>query len=506
MIERSCDVLIVGGGTGGVAAALALANSSLQVVLAANCEWLGGQLTSQAVPPDEHPWIEWVGCTQRYRQFRNAVRDWYRASGDLTIESSRRAHLNPGGGWVSRLCFDPSVGASILKRELEAAANVEVLLDARPVSASMSDRVIRSIDFATPDGIHRVSAAFVLDATELGDLYPLTHTAYRLGAESRAQTGEPHALDGEPELNNVQGFTWCAAVSIGEGDHTINRPEDYGFWSSFEPPNWCGKLLSPTYLQPATNTTKTLPFLGPFSWFGYRQIVDPTVHRHPVDPATILNWPMNDYYLGSVIDVPEAEAEEHYRRSRELTLSLIYYLQTEHGLRGLRLRPDLTGTPDGLAQEAYIRESRRLEACAMISELDLAADLHPGSRIAPPIERSVGIGAYRIDLHPAANGRPTIDMSALPFQIPLGSLIPQQTESLLAAGKAIGVTHIANGCTRLHPIEWNIGESAALLAEFCLREGVSSREVLDRPESFQNYQELLWSHGIATEWPDIRAL
>ena len=61
--ERHTELLVVGGGLGGVAAALAAAARGRRVVLTEAGDVLGGQLTSQAVPPDEHPWIERFGCT-----------------------------------------------------------------------------------------------------------------------------------------------------------------------------------------------------------------------------------------------------------------------------------------------------------------------------------------------------------------------------------------------------------------------------------------------------------
>src|SRR5512136_228354 len=72
------DVAVIGGGTGGVAAALAAARLGMHVVLTEETDWIGGQLTSQAVPPDEHPWIERFGCTASYRRFRDEVRAYYR--------------------------------------------------------------------------------------------------------------------------------------------------------------------------------------------------------------------------------------------------------------------------------------------------------------------------------------------------------------------------------------------------------------------------------------------
>src|SRR5437667_11797162 len=100
------DILIVGGGTGGVAAAFGCCSLGKRVILTEETDWLGGQLTAQAVPPDENPWIETQGCTRRYRAFRDGVRQYYREHFPLTDEARNDPHLNPGGGSVSRLCFE----------------------------------------------------------------------------------------------------------------------------------------------------------------------------------------------------------------------------------------------------------------------------------------------------------------------------------------------------------------------------------------------------------------
>ena len=94
----SCDVLIAGGGVGGIAAALAVARANRTAIVLEEYAWIGGQFTSQAVPPDEHGWIERFGCTATYRAFRDAVRRHYRdrlAPADLAdpllLDESRAA-------------------------------------------------------------------------------------------------------------------------------------------------------------------------------------------------------------------------------------------------------------------------------------------------------------------------------------------------------------------------------------------------------------------------------
>src|SRR5689334_25324282 len=110
-IEK-CEILVAGGGTGGVAAALAAVRSGRCVVLLEETDWLGGQMTSQGVSAlDEHEHIESFGGTRSYYEFRNAVRAHY-------------GEKNPGHCWVTRLAFEPSVAARVIERMLPAEVQV----------------------------------------------------------------------------------------------------------------------------------------------------------------------------------------------------------------------------------------------------------------------------------------------------------------------------------------------------------------------------------------------
>jgi hypothetical protein len=118
---------------------------------------------------------------------------------------------------------------------------------------------------------------------------------------------------------------------------------------------------------------------------------------------------------------------------------------------------------------------------------------------------TVGIGAYRIDLHPSTGGDPYIDIACCPFQIPLGALLPVRFENLLAAAKNIGTTHITNGAYRLHPVEWNIGEAAGQLAAFSVQTGVPPRAVRSDPARLAAFQAELSQAGVELHWPDVSA-
>ena len=116
---------------------------------------------------------------------------------------------------------------------------------------------------------------------------------------------------------------------------------------------------------------------------------------------------------------------------------------------------------------------------------------------------SVGIGSYRIDLHMSTADRNYVDINSWPFQIPLGALLPVRVENLIPANKNIGTTHITNGCYRLHPVEWNIGEAAGALAAWCLDRERRPRQVRDDHGMLREFQRLLkGTLGFVLEWPE----
>jgi hypothetical protein len=252
---------------------------------------------------------------------------------------------------------------------------------------------------------------------------------------------------------------------------------------------------------------------GEYPLFDYRRVIFGGHHDPAMPDATMLNWPQNDYWLGKVIDEPADVVASRLDDARQLTLSVVRWLQTdaprgdgvrEAGYPEIHLRPDLAGTDDGLCMAPYHREARRLVARFRVTQNHIIAE---GRQSAEPFADSVGVGCYRLDLHPSCAGRGSMYAPTFPYQIPLGSLLPADGPSnLLAAGKCLGVTHLANGCYRLHPTEWNVGESAGLLAAFCADPAMSHAAVFDSPTLLRDYQKLLTDQGVELAWPEVRAV
>ncbi|MBL9212652.1 MAG: FAD-dependent oxidoreductase [Opitutaceae bacterium] len=525
--ELAADVVIIGGGTGGCAAALAAARHGRRVIMTEETDWIGGQLTSQAVPPDENPLIETVGGTRSYLTFRQKVRDYYARNFPLTDAARANKLLNPGNGSVSKLCHEPRVALAVLEEMLApyvAGQRVRILLRHVPTAATTNgDRVeaVQVRNLETGNTLVLRAPVFV-DATELGDLLPLTRTEYVTGAEAQRDTGEPRAKPEAQPLNH-QSFTCCFAMDYLAGeDHTIERPREYAFWRDHVPPlhpPWSGKLLSLFYSQPKTLKPFNMGFdpAKGTGLFKYRRIIDRTNFAPGTyaGDITLVNWPQNDYMLGNLVDVSAEEFARHVDRAKQLSLSWLYWLQTEcprpdggTGWKGLRLRPDIVGTEDGLAKYPYIRESRRIKAELTITEQHVGTEARmkvtgkaANEVTAADFADSVGIGRYNIDLHPSSGGDNYIDFAALPFQIPLGSLLPQRMENLLPASKNIGTTHLTNGCYRLHPVEWNIGESVGELAAFCAAKQQPPRAVRKNATLLADFQRQLVASGIPLAWP-----
>jgi hypothetical protein len=521
------DVAVIGGGVGGCAAALTLAESGHSVVMSEEYAWIGGQFTSQAVPPDEHGWIERFGCTRSYRRFRELVRAYYRTHYPLRPEVREAPRLNPGNGWVSPLCHEPRVALAVLEAMLAphiSSGRLCILHRHRPVAVRSdgADRlaavVVSDLDRGTATELR---ARWFLDATENGDLLPLASVEHVTGAEARSETGEA----GAPEVaapGNIQAFSACFVLEEhAQENHVIPPPPRYDFWRRYVPrlsPPWPGPLLGWAGLNPRTMKAMRYNFdphrekPGLFSGlWAYRRIID----RAQFEPGTyssdlcLVNWPMIDYLEGDLLGCDDPTRAATIADAKQLSLSVVHWLQTAAprpdggaGWPGLRLRGDLLGTTDGLAMAPYIRESRRIRAVRTIVERDVSATFRPGETLAERYEDSVGVGYYRIDLHPSTGGDNYIDVPSLPFRIPLGALIPVRMENVLPAAKNIGTTHLTNGCYRLHPVEWNIGEAAGALCVHCLDTGLTPRAIHADAERVRDFQTRLEQRGVELAWPE----
>ena len=495
------DVVVVGASLGGVAAALRAAAMGASVCVLEASGWAGGQFTAQGVTkPDENRYIETVGSTASYREFRHLVRLYYRNNFRLSAAGRRQPALNPGGGYPG-FSMHPRVGHDVLLQLMTAAPNIHCRLNTRVTAADVSGETVQAVSAVDAGGSSiRYGAKYFLDATDLGDLLPLAGVEFVLGAESRGQTGEPGA-PAEPRPDWIQPITVPIALErkLPGETYTIAKPANYD------------QLKAAQAYTIVDGYIRTM-FAPPKDMWTYRRFIAAANFDDPAFPCdlSIINTGSNDYQGGTLPTGDTASDAAVIEAARQASLGYLYWLQTEcardddparRGFPELKPRGDLFGTSDGTAAAPYIRESRRIRARTTIVQQDLDASYQSGPR-AKLFPDSCGIGDYGgMDVHGLKQvSMPQAFVAIKPFQIPLGALIPVRVRNLLAACKNLGVTHITNGAYRLHPVEWNVGESAGALAAFCLAQGAAPGDVWGTPALLHRYQRALLDAGVPLFW------
>lgn len=511
MKTLQADIVVYGGSLGGVLAGYSSAKAGKKTLLFSETEWIGGQLTSQAVPPDEHKWIEETGCTQTYREYRNKVRNYYRTHPFIIDELKTKDFFCPGGSSVSRLSHPPRLALKFLEEMLAPfiqSGVLTVFYGYRLASAEAGDE-IKKITLKKGNETLEAVGKYFLDASDEGDLIKESGCEYVTGAESKAMTGEPSALDTYmPE--DRQPVTWSVAFENRlKGDYVIDKPADYERFKKLITPYDNKPVFSMYGPDSSTGKAKLFGMYNGefdengnklFGLYTYRRIVNSYHFKDGAEPydVTMLNWPQNDYFLGNTFDCEHVE--ENREEAKQFSLAFLYWLQTEapngdkKGYPFFRACPEAVGTSDGATQTYYVRESRRIKALYTIKEQDIT----PGGN--PDFYDSVGVGSYSIDLHITTKTHSFFYKPSLRFTIPLRAMIPVRMTNLLPACKNIGATHLTGGCYRLHPIEWNVGEVAGLLASYSLDEGVSAREIAENKDELVRFQNYLQENGIQLHW------
>ena len=434
------DVLVVGGTTGGIAAALQTAKMGVSTVVVEHTPWLGGMLSAAA-----------VSCTDGNHELRSGIWESFRQALYKHYKSN-----NLFTGWVSETCFEPHVADSIFKAWVHAQPNMQVYYHWYFDNAIMEGNTIKGAVFENVRGQKlTVYAKRVIDATDLGDVYAAAGAAYDLGTEDSTQSGEKIA-PGKSDV--IQDLTWAAVLKdYGKGaNKTILMPPNYDATKYY-----CSTADAPCNAKPySLGTQKVLEY-------GRVKTTDGSLKY-------MLNWPAfgNDYYI-NVVEKKPIEREAYYNAAKNFTRGFIYFLQTELKQPNIGLATDEVN--EGMAFMAYNREGRRLRG-----KMRLNID-----HIATPFNYNVyrtgiSVGDYPVDHHHARyNGKvPPIPFPAVPsFNIPMGALIPENTQGLVVCEKGISVSNIANGTTRLQPVVLLTGQAAGMLAAISFKQNIAVQDV-----------------------------
>jgi hypothetical protein len=473
------EVLVVGGGAGGTAAALQAARRGAKTILVSEFPWLGGMLTSAGVTaPDGNE----LACLQ--------TGIW----GDFLRQLSQR---QPGGldhAWVSFFTYEAAIGAAIFADWVAALPNLRWIAGQTPQQVLRQGNQVTGVIFEHD----RIDAAVTIDATELGDLLALGDIPHRWGWEWQAEFGEPSAPIAANELTQrypVQVPTWVVVLQDFGADQTAPAIP--------APPNY-----NPQHYEKAWANYADGGLAGAAICLNYGRL--------PAD-RFMLNWPThgNDYGEGVARLLGDAAHRQAYcQEALWHSQGFAHYIQSRLGRRyGLATGSFPTpASVDGLtpaersafALHPYYRESRRLIGQTTVREQDLLP-LPSGRVAALPFTTSasgcedvsqcceaIAVGNYVLDHH-YPSGDIALSKKSMrwggrwtgtPFTIPYRSLVPATIEGFLVGEKNIAVTHMANGATRLQPLVLGIGQAAGMAAALCVEQRCQPRQLAVR--SLQN--------------------
>jgi hypothetical protein len=437
------DVLVWGGGTGGVSAALQAARSGASTILLTPGPWLGGMVSAAGVcAPDGHE----LSCWQTGM--------W----GAFLRELHRREPSGLDQNWVSCFGYRPQQAEDILQRWVHNEPLLQWCGVCELRNLSLQDGLIRRLDVqqgATTDQQSlSVEADIFIDGSDLGDLLALTDVPYRWGWEAQEQWDEPSAPT-QQRLNNeaffkhqpVQSPTWVVMGQLKES----------------APPS---KPLPPQH-----------PFELSTASFGLERTI--TYGRLP-GGLVMLNWPLhgNDWHHG----LHRAVSSDPLKRTalaNEMKAHSASFLSALQQCSDGWMTPGkaFPGVNPCVALMPYWRESRRLIGTTTVTENDLLPLSTDAHRASFPLDASgectsIAVGTYANDHHYPGEDWPLAPKSCrwggrwtgTPFCIPYGALVSEVVPNLLMADKGFSVSHMANGATRLQPLILNLGQAAGLAA------------------------------------------
>ncbi|WP_343487499.1 FAD-dependent oxidoreductase [Allomuricauda sp. d1] len=437
--QNQVDILIIGAGAGGTSAGIQAARMGPKVQIIEASPWLGGMLTSAGVSAIDGNHEMPAGI---WGEFRQKLRDHYGRAEALET------------GWVSHTLFEPSVGNKILQ-QMADIPNLNTTFNALYTDVK-EDAEGWQVTYTQKGKTHYTKAKILIDATEIGELLPLVGAGFRLGMDSKNETGEIEA----PEVANdiVQDLTYVLTL-----EDVGNRKDKKGLVK--RPKNYDAKAY-----ECACNRKDGEMFGGVSNC---EQMLN---YGKLPNNKYMMNWPNcgNDFY----VDWPNMTADERQETLKEakaFTQGFVYYIQNELGYKNLRVAEEFP-TKDNFPMIPYDREARRIKGKVFLTadHLERPYDFNL-------YRTGIAVGDYPIDHHHDKNPKaPEIDFINIKvpsYNVPLGSLVPEKTENFIVAEKNISVSNIVNGTTRLQPVVLGIGQAAGALAATAIQEGKKPSEV-----------------------------
>lgn len=421
------DVLVVGSGPGGLAAAVSAARTGVATMIVERYGCLGGNLT--------HVGVEGIA--------------WYRHEHTVDVEGigiefETRAKTF-GAAAPEPQSRSLAINAELFKIVADnwvQEAGVETLLHALAVDVIRDDDCLKGVIIESKSGRHAILAKRIIDATGDADIAALC------GVSCRKTPKE--------DMLSVTVMFSCSGVNRARFlDYIKTNPKKYKDWGK----NWemktCGKedeMFSP-YLEEPFDAAREKGIIPA----GLKSIGGTWSAISEHGEATYLNMVhMLEYDGTDVRDLTRAEMEG--RRQAMLAIKALQCFAP--GFENAALR--------NFGMTVGIRDTRKIIGRYDLTERDVLEQAR--------FDDSIGIFPEFIDGY----GTLVLPTSGRYFHVPYGSLIPQGIDNLLIAGRSVAGDKISHAAVRNMMCCTVTGQGAGIAAAVSVKNEVSTAEVAIR--------------------------
>ncbi len=513
--QAFADIVIYGGSSAGISAAIQSARLGKSVLLIEPTNRLGG-LTTGGLGQTDIGNKQVIGGVSR--EFYQNIRRYYEDSANWVWQKQSeymdggqsRSDKNEDAMWT----FEPSAALKVyhnMIKDLDIQVIYNQRLD-RATGVQKTDNTIKSI---TMESGNKYYGKMFIDATYEGDLLAAAGVTYMIGREANSQFGE--------SLNGVQANDTSRTLSGGLSANARNHNFVQGvdpYIISGDPSSGLLPGINPTILDDGSgdkniqaycfrmcltdNAGNRIPFEKPKNYnelnyellfrnyeAGYNRI--PWINSKMPNRKTDSNNRdgFSTDFIGQNYDYPEASYEEreriiqkHLSYQQGLMWSLANHPRIPEEIRnevsGWGTCKDEFNRKDGWQQQLYIREARRMISDFVITQkhCERIEIVHDG----------VGMAAYGMDSHHTQryiNSKGNVSNEGnveahvkAPFPISYRSIVPKKEEcSNLLVPVCLSATHIAFGSIRMEPVFMVLGQSSAVIASLAIDEDKTVQEI-----------------------------
>ena len=509
--DEATDVIVYGGTSAGVIAAVQVANMRKSVKLLVSGTHIGG-LTAGALGATDIGNKDVIGGLSRefYKRVARHYADdsnWqHETREEFFAQRSKRTKLEevikPGGAmWT----FEPHVAQRIF-RELLDEAGVTVVLNQKVVKVDKQKGKIASI---TTSGGNRYAGKIFIDASYEGDLLARAGVSYTVGREANEKYGEtlngirdktpknqifdnvdPYVIPGDPESGLIPLIQEGDGGTPGDGDH---RVQAYNFRLCFTdvaanrmkleaPANYDPKL----YELAARRAEKIVEIGGPLVLKKFCNPVWMPNRKTDINNSEGISTD----FIGANYKYPDADYEEREQiwKAHEQYVRGFWYFMSNNERIPKELRDQFLEfgpckdeflETDGWSPQMYVREARRMVSDYVMTEKNC--------RSKEVVKDAVGMAAYGMDSHNcqrivkngAARNEGDVQKHGLkPYPISFRSIVPVKSDcENLVVPVCVSASHIAFGSIRMEPVFMVLGQSAAIAASSAIDKGCAVQDL-----------------------------